>query len=149
INTQRHRAPEVSGNRSVAPDAASIRPAQQPRSVPRGNPPDVFDEGPRLTPRDPQDEPPAQRLWKDATNHDHNLALHDFEWAWITPFRTPLRISNFYLTYDKSSPVYEKLMPPHVPAILQWWREDQIRKGKARKLARLDKEPLGLQVRLV
>jgi hypothetical protein len=140
---------EPEADEYISRNKTPVRLIKTPRSKPHCYRPDLPDEQPRLTPRDPQDEPPAQRLWNEATDHEHNLALHDFEWAWVTPFRVPLRIKDFHLTYRADSPPYEKLMPPLASKGLEWWRGDQIKKGKATRTARLEAEPMGLQVRLV
>jgi hypothetical protein len=129
-----------------------LRLTVRPQPLPPWYRPDFPDERPRLTPRDPKDDSRAQQLWAEATNDDHsshNRALHDFEWAWISPFLHPLRIQDFCPTYSEDGPGYQDFMPPVALKALRWWREDQIKKGNAKRVARLEVEPMGLQVRLV
>lgn len=104
---------------------------------------------PRLTPRDPKDDPPARRLWIEHISNRHNRALHDSEFAWIMPFLGAARIRDFSLVYDNDAPTYEDLMPQLANSAFDWWRKDQTAKGKAARVAELEGEPLGLQVRLV
>jgi len=133
----------------ISRNKTPVRLIKTPRARPWWYRPDSPDDRPRLTPRDPQDEPPAERLWTQATDNEYNRALHDYEWAWISPFHTPLRVSDFYLTYADDAARYEESMPPLAKQALHWWRENQIKKGRAARVARLEAEPIGLQVRFL
>ncbi|MGB8988734.1 MAG: hypothetical protein WCC37_19200, partial [Candidatus Sulfotelmatobacter sp.] len=122
----------------------------EPIPLPSWYNPDLLStaERPRLTPRDPKDDPPARRLWLNEMSHPHNRALHDPEFAWIMPF-AERRIRDFSLTYNKDASSYADLMPPLALSALEWWRKDQTEKGKAAQVDRLENERLGFQVRLV
>jgi len=102
-----------------------------------------------LTPSDPKDDVAAHHLWLQFANHRHNRALRDLEWAWVLPFDYPKRIRDFSLAYRADSPSYEEVMPPLAQKALEWWREDQIKKGNTARIARLEAEPAGSQVRIV
>jgi len=140
---------EPHGDEYITRNRNPVRLKKTPRLMPSWYKPDLPDERPRLTTSAPKDEPLAQRLWLQATDHEHNRALHDFEWAWILPFSPPLRIQDFYLTYSNDGPTYEDLMPPLAVKALKSWRDDQTKKGNGARVARLEAEPVGLQVRLV
>lgn len=127
-----------------------IRLAVKPQPLPSSFIPELLLGRPvaPLTPREPKDEPPARRLWLNETALRHNRALHDLECAWTLRFPAPKRIRDFSLTYREDAPSYEDLMPPLAAKAFQWWCET-TRKENELRVARLEAEPLGLQVRLV
>lgn len=125
-----------------------VRLIKEPQRLPSWYRPDASDERLRLTPNDPDDDPPARQLWLNATSHVHNRALHDLEWAWILPFLAPARIAEFSLSYREGGPRYEDTMPTLAAKALRSWC-DAKNKTNPKAVARLQEEPLGLQVRLV